>query len=419
MKIEPIYKGFKTELHPNNKQNTLLWKNCGAARFTYNWAISLLQEDYKNKSKQHKINAIYLHKELCKLKKDQFPWMYEVSKCSPQFALRNLVDAYKRFFKKEAIHPPKKKKKSLDNDNKFSVDGSVIVTHTHIQIPKIGKIRLKEHGYIPTGIATKASISRQGNRWFVSLNIPVDMVIEDSKPLNEECLGIDRGIKSFAYTSDNEEFKSPKKFKDKQRKLVRLQRKFNRRKKGSKNRQKALKQIKNVHYKIACDRKDITHKTTSFLTKTKLQDNIVIEKLNTRGMMKNHKIARSTANSNYCEFERQLNYKSKWNNKNIIQVSPFYPSSKTCSCCGNKKDDLTLKNRTYECVKCGNVIDRDYNASLNLKKCGEEFLKQNTVSSTGINACGDITSWSGAIQKKVIPKKQENNKESTVYYLKV
>lgn len=367
------YKSYKTELKINNKQESILKQYAGTARFVYNWALALLQNDYNNENKI-KPSAITLHKILVSKKNDEFKWMKTISKWCPQNSLRNLEFAYKRFFNKTSKYPKFKKKGVKDS---FTLDCPTIKGNK-IKLPKIGWIKLKEKNYIPEGKPKSATISLRGNRWFVSVKYLVE--IEKLKYENT-IIGVDLGIKSLATTSDNEIFLPSKKLKKKEDKLVRLQRKLSRQKKLSKSRNKTKEKISKIHFDISNSRKDILHKTTTYLVKTKLNKTIVIEDLNVSGILKNHKLAKSINNIGFYEFKRQLEYKCNWYGKELILANRFYPSSKLCSCCGNKKNDLKLSDRVYCCINCKLKIDRDLNAAIN--------LKQYTVRYTGINAGGD------------------------------
>lgn len=398
-----IYKAFKTELNPNNVQKTKFAQYAGCSRFVFNWAIDVIQKSYtkqkedekihfadsiptkeelKQYRKQHKDNyiqpsAITLHKLLIQKKNTELPWMKEISKWCPQNALYDVEDAFKKFFTKKGGFPKFKKRGINDS---FTLDTPIIVTNSKIKLPKIGAIRLKEHGYIPEGKLKSATISKQAGRWFVSVGCEVE--IEQPK-YNTETLGIDLGIKSLMTCSDGTVVKNSEKLKKYDESLKRLQNKLSKQTKGSKSREKTKIKIQKLHFKISNSRKDILHKATSLLIKTKSEGILAIEDLNVRGMMKNHKLAKAIGNVGMSEFRRQLEYKSLWYGKTVDVVDRFYPSSKLCSCCGNIKHDLKLSDRIYRCADCGLVIDRDLNASINIKNY------KNTVRYTGINAGGD------------------------------
>lgn len=359
-------KGYKTELKPNNKQITALTNHCGAAMFAYNWALNLKKLAFDNKTKIP--NAIELHRQLNELKQTTLAWMYEVSKCSPQEALRNCDASFANFFRKckqkikgkKGFPKFKSKKNGLGS---FKLTGTIKVFDKYIQLPRLGKIKLKEYNYLPKDKKIlSASVSERAGKWFISIQVEED-VITPTKP--ESVVGVDLGIKTLATVSDGELFDNPQALRSNMERLQRRSRQLNRKVKGSKNRKKAANKLAKLHYRISCIRRDTIHKITSYLTKTKSK--VVIEDLNVSGMMKNRKLSRSISDVGLFEFRRQLEYKGKWYNCEIVIADRFYPSSKVCSSCGKKKEDLALSDRVYSC-ECGLEIDRDLNASYNLMK---------------------------------------------------
>jgi putative transposase len=368
-----INKAYKTELNPNNRQRTLLAQSAGCARFAYNWGLAQRIELYKTDKKS--TNAIEQHRELCKIKKDQFLWMYQVSKCAPQEALRNLDTAFKNFFRriKQGQKPgfPKFKSKHKSKESFKITTGSIYVTNSTITLPKIpGTIRLKEKGYIPVKNVKYNSftVSKEANKWFLSVQAVIEIPDPASSP-QANVIGVDLGIKVLATVSDGTTYDNPKSYNKLEGRLNRLQREKDRRIKGSSNRIKTIKKLQKLHYKIRNIRKDCTHKMTSDLVRTK-PGLIVIEDLSVNNMLKNHKLAKSLADASFGEIRRQLEYKTKWYGSDILIADRFFSSSKLCSSCGLIKEDLTLSDRIYVC-ECGNIIDRDLNASLNLKRYGE------------------------------------------------
>ncbi len=390
-----VYKAYKTELDPNNKQKTLFKKNCGVARFAYNWGLATLEEDYKNEKKL-KPNFIDLNNLFNSIKKEKYPWAFEASKWSPACALQNLSEAFKKFFNKQGGFPKYKKKGQKDS---FTVYENLTVTDKKIKLPKIGRVKLKQHDYIPQGKPKSATISLKAGRWFVSIRY--EHKITQGNWTNET-IGVDLGIKSLAVCSDGEIFEAPRKLKKKEKKLKRLQRKMARQKKGSNSRNKTKQKFSVQHFKIANERKDILHKATSTLVKTKPQKTIVIEDLNVSGMVKNHSLAKAISNIGFSEFRRQLEYKCKWYGKTLVVADRFYPSSKLCSGCKTKKTDLKLSHRTYKCTKCGLKLDRDLNAAINLSKYTAEYA--------GINAGGDDKVHVG--RKKSTSGRQRNQNQT-------
>lgn len=380
-----ITRGYKTELKPNNKQRTLLAKNAGAARYAYNWALGVKQEAMRAKEKIP--NAIELHRRLNELKQTELPWMYDVSKCSPQEALRNCDKAFDNFFrrcKQKVKHKgfPKFKSKK-DGLGSFRLTGTIKVFPRAVQLPRLGKIRLKESGYLPQNAKIlSANISERAGRWFISLQVEEE--IQQLPRKLGKSVGVDLGIATLATCSDGEVFDNPKALRKRLEKLQRLSRRLSRKAKGGSNRKKAQRKLALLHYKISCIRKDSVHKLTSSLTKTKSR--IVIENLNVKGMLRNHRLARAITDAVFAEIRRQFEYKSLWYGCELVIADRFYPSSKRCSSCGNVKDKLNLSERVYRCDICGLEADRDWNASANLDQY------KIPLSSAGINAFGDGSS---------------------------
>jgi putative transposase len=376
-----IQRAYKYELHPNNLQRTHLRQHAGTARFTYNWGLEQRNKLYSEKTRKERYtDAIKQHKTLNTLKKTKFPWMYQVSKCAPQEALRDLQQAFKNFFdglkgKRPPVGYPKFKRKGV-NDN-FRLTGVIRVVRRSIQLPRLGRIRLKEkREKYYKGRILSATVSRRADKWFVSLTVKEEIIIP---PNTGESVGVDLGIKNLVVTSSGECFSNPKTLTSRLRKLKRLSRNLSRKEKNSKNRGKARLRLARFHLKIHNIRQDTLHKLTTRLAKNHSQ--IVIEDLNVSGMKKNRKLARAISDVGFYEFRRQLHYKTQWYGSELVVAPRFYPSSKRCSRCGCVKVELSLAERTFHCEKCGFNIDRDFNAALNLL----------AVSCTdSLNACGRI-----------------------------
>lgn len=398
-----IIKAYKVELNPNNVQVTKLKQNIGSARWAYNWGLQRKIEEYQKNKKTP--SSIGLHEELIRLKKTEIPWMYNSSKCSPQEALRDLDKAFSNFFircKKGYKTKGFPKFKSKHNEKQsFRLYGHIKNFNTHIQLPTLGKIKLKETDYIPLNCKiVSATVSKRVNKWFVSVQVE-----EEFKPTTQsinEVIGVDLGIKTLATCSDGTIYQNPKALKTNLKSLKRLQRNLSRKVKKSKNYEKAKRKLNKKHYRISNIRKDTLHKiTTKIINENQV---IVLEDLKVTNMMKNHKLAQAISDVGLYEFRRQIEYKAKWNNRKVIFVNTFYPSSKLCSCCKNKKTDLTLKDRVYNCNVCGLNIDRDLNASLNLK----QFY---TESSSGFQACGEQSSLNSEMNLVSCSVKQEFNRK--------
>lgn len=375
-----ILRAYKTELDPNNVQRTALLRHAGAARWAYNWG--LCQKQAARESGQKIPTAIDLHRKLNALKKTDFPWLYDVSKCAPQEALRNLDRAYGHFFrrckdgvKKKGYPRFKSRKRGIGS---FCLTGSIRVADAALQLPRLGTLRLKERGYLPTQDAKilGATVSERAGCWFVSLQVEEEH--PDPKPKDGEVLGIDVGVKHLMVLSDGTVFENPKALRIARQQLSRAQRVVARRCKGSANRRKAVHRVACLHYRIACVRNDAIHKVTSAVI-AKQPSVVVIESLNVAGMMQNHRLARAVADASLAKIHRQLEYKAKWAGIKIVKADRWFPSSKMCSACGVVKDVLSLNERMYVCAECGLILDRDLNAAINLR---------NMAASSAVTACG-------------------------------
>ncbi|MEB3282163.1 MAG: RNA-guided endonuclease TnpB family protein, partial [Lyngbya sp.] len=314
-------------------------------------------------------SAIDLHKWLVAFVKPICPWYYEVSKCAPQQALRNLRKAFDDFKKLKKGFPKFKKKGRNDS---FYLEGSIKFESNRIKLPKIGWVKTFER--LPTGIKPKnVVVSRHADRWLVSFKIETEPMLT---PKFIDVVGVDLGIKTLATLSTGEVFEGAKAYKKLEAKLSRLQ--YLNRKKTirSKNWQKAQLQIAKLHRRIANLRKDTLHKLTTYLAKNHSQ--IVIEDLNVSGMMANRKLAKAVGDMGFYEFRRQLEYKTELYGSELLIADRWFPSSKTCSNCGTVKESLFLSERVFNCSHCNFSCDRDLNAALNLAMA---------VSST-VAACG-------------------------------
>ena len=386
-------------LLPNNKQKTKLFQYANTARFAYNWALGREQENYKNGGKF--ISDGDLRKEFTQLKKtEEYAWLNEIDCDVPKQAIKDACDSYKRFFKGYSKFPRfKSKKKSVP---KFYQDNVKIkFTDTHVKLmlvagkgkasskrnQKFCRVRLAEHGRIPTDCKYyNPRIKYDGLNWWITVGIEY----EDSATIqSNEGIGIDLGIKDLAICSDGNTYKNInksqkiKKLEKRKRRLQRsISKKYEKNKKGgsyckTSNIVKSEKELLKLNHRLTNIRQNYLHQITTEIVKTK-PSFVVLEDLNVKGMMKNRHLSKSVQQQCFGEFRRQIEYKSAWNNISVIIADRFFPSSKLCSCCGNIKKDLKLSDRIYKC-ECGNVIDRDYQACLNLKRYGEMVLEQQSV----------------------------------------
>jgi len=408
-------RSYRLELKLNQSQRVLCAKSAGTSRFAYNWKLDKLIGEYEankalatmyglNKIPSTFGSAIDWHKDWVNLKAE-LPWIRETSKCCGQESLRDLQIAFQRFFAKKSGYPKFKKRGQRDS---FRLTGSVYIPSDYVQLPNLGKIRLKEKNYpILEGkcLLSQATVSRQCDRWYVSFLLPEtieDPVLASIESI-EECdiLGVDLGIKELAITSEGETFENPKAYKKHLQRLKKYQRMVSRRAKGSNNKKKAITKLSRVHKRVADIRNDTVHKLTSSLTNSNTSlvrtkpKIIVIETLKPKNMSKNHKLASAVLDSSFGKIKDTLKYKCAWNGIHLIMAPTFYASSKYCSICGHKHNDLKLSDREWTCSNCGTHLDRDVNAAKNLQYLGLWMIdkhigeSQSTVSSTGSIACGD------------------------------
>ena len=395
-KEKKMIRSIKVRLKPNNKQLTKLFQYAGYARFAYNWTVAREQENYKQGNKF--LSDGELRKEFTKLKKlQEYQWLNEVSNNVTKQAIKDACDTYKRFFNGQCRYPKFKSKKH--STPSFYQDNIAIqFTDTHVKVEKFSMskkqnkqklnwIKLCEKGRIPTNCKyMNPRFTYDGLYWYVSVSIEVD---DNTNVPSNEGIGIDLGITDLAICSDGNTYKSINKIqkvKMLEKRKRRLQRSISRRyeknKKGvsyckTSNIIKKEKELLKVTKRLTNIRQNHIHQTTSEIVKRK-PSFICIEDLNVSEMMKNRHLSKIIQQQGFYEFRRQIEYKAKWNNITVIIADRFFPSSKLCSCCGNIKKDLKLSDRIYKC-ECGNVIDRDFQASLNLKIYGENVLKQQSV----------------------------------------
>jgi putative transposase len=402
-----LVRAYKTQLDPNNRVRTLLLKHAGARRWAFNWGLRRKIEEYEKTGKSPYAQA--LHRELNRLKKTDpevggVSWMYEVSKCAPQEALRDLDRAFANFFRrlKEGGKPGfprfKSKKRGIGG---FRLTGTIRVFERHIQLPRLGRIRLKERGYLPLDNPKvhimSATVSEQAGRWYVSLQVEEE--VEAKKP-PQAAGGVDVGIRTLATLSDGKTFDNPRALAGAERKLRRLQKSVSRKKKGSKNRRKVVRKLARAHARVANRRKNVLHGISCAIAKR--FGTVGMEDLNAEGMGRNRCLAKALKDAAFAELRRQVEYKTAWNGGRVVLADRFFPSSKRCSRCNVVKEHLELSERIFTCDSCGLEIDRDLNAALNLKDvaASDEETK---------NACGGDGRPRTAGQS---PGKQEPNAES-------
>ena len=382
-------------MRPNNKQLTKLFHYANCTRFAYNWAIYREQENYKQGNKF--LSDYELRKEFTQLKHQKHDWLKNVSNNVTKQAIKDACNAYKRFFKGQSRYP-KFKSKKRSKPSFYQDTNKIQFTDTHVRVEgfsmnrkrnkqQLNWIRLCEKGRIPTNCKyMNPRFTYDGLYWYVSVSIEVPDTTDTN---TNDGVGIDLGIKDLAICSDGNTYKNinktnkVKKIEKRKRRLQRsISRKYNMNKEGERYKKtsniiKREKELLKVSKRLTNIRRNHLHQTTSDIIKRK-PSFICIEDLNVSGMMKNKHLYKAIQQQGLYEFRRQIEYKSTWKNILVIIADRFFPSSKLCSCCGEIKKDLKLSDRIYQC-ECGNIIDRDYQASLNLKRYGENVLKQKST----------------------------------------
>lgn len=388
-----MIRAHKIALDPTNRQKMEFSKAAGCARFAYNWALENWKQLYVAGEKP---NESMLRRKLNAIKREQFPWLCEVSKTVPQCAIQNLGDAFGAFFKKRTRYPRFKKKgihdSFLASDN---TPGLFRIEGRRIRLPRIGWVRMREELRFE-GRLLSATVSRRAQRWYVSVLVEVEDVPIVHK--NHGTVGVDLGITHLATLSTGEHIDGPRPLRAALERLRMLNKAVSRKRNGSKNRAKAKVRLARVHEKIADIRTDALHKLTTNLVQR--FDVIVIEDLNVRGMAKNQRLSRAIADMGFFEFRRQLTYKALMCGSDVVVYPRFKPSSKECSDCGYVMEDLPLSVREWDCPSCGVVHDRDENAAKVL---------ENWAASSAATACRLGSAGSSRKRRTKLPIGQEPN----------
>ena len=377
-----IHRTYKFQLLPNKDQKILLDKHFGCVRFVYNYFLNERKEQYQADKKSD--NYYAQAKTLTKLKKkEETIWLKEVNSQTLQFALRSLDTAYVNFFRGNAKFPRFKSKKKK---NTFTIPQFTKVIGGRIYMPKFKEgIKVNIHRKIK-GKISKFTISKTPTgKYFVS--ILTEQKYQPNKKTGK-LVGIDLGLKDFAITSDGIKYKNNRYTKKYERQLKKAQQHLSRKQKGSNGFEKQRLKVAKIYEKISNTRQDVLHKVSKEIVSN--YDIICLEDLGIKNMIKNHKLAKHIADASWGTFVRFVEYKANWNNKSVIKINRFYPSSKTCNVCGYINQDLNLSIRNWTCPKCFTELDRDENASINILKEGLKIYRQG-LSITKVEEKSDIS----------------------------
>lgn len=365
-----MLKSYKYKLNPNEEQIVLLNKHFGSIRFTYNYFLNERKKEYE--TNKNTINYYDNARELTNLKKqEEYSWLNEINSQSLQDSLKNLETAYKNFFRFKKGFPKFKSKRSK---NSFSVPQSVKLINGKLVIPKFKQpIDLILHRTFNGKIKSCTISKTTTNEYFVSILVETTHSVV---PKTGKTIGIDLGLKDFVITSEGYKYKNNRYTKTYANLLKKAQQHLSRKTKGSNRYYKQKLKVAKLHKKIANSRLDNLHKVSTELIKN--YDTIILEDLNIKGMIKNHKLSKHISDASWSKFVELLTYKAEWNDKQIVKIDRFFPSSKTCNCCGYINQNLKLDMREWTCPSCNIKLDRDLNASINILNEGYKLISSGT-----------------------------------------
>lgn len=363
-----ILKGFKYRLYPTEAQQVLIAKHLGCARWLYNWGLNKKVEAYQKENKS--LSCIELINELPNLKAaEETSWLKEVNSQVLQMSLRNLDNAFTRFFRKKKGFPNFKSKHQKRQSFQVPQHSMVDFEAGTISIGKLPDIKARLHRKFEGKVKTVTITKTSSGKYFASVLVETVDVLPEKKPIaSNTTLGIDVGLSHFAIFSNGEKIENPKFLKKSIERLAFLQKRLSRKVKGSANRNKARIRVAKLHERITNQRNNFLHKLTSNLVRDNQTDSFCLESLAVANMVKNHTLAQAISDVSWSRFTEFLTYKADCSGKNVVRIGRFEPSSKMCSTCGHIEKEMPLQVRTWNCPSCGAEHDRDVNAAINIKK---------------------------------------------------
>ena len=368
-------KAFKYRIYPNKKQQELIQKTFGCCRYVYNYYLNKRIEMYENDKTTFTYNMC--SKDLTSLKKE-FEWLKEPDKNSLQKALKDLDNAYQKFFKEHTGFPKFKSKKDRHQSYRTSnvsttAGGSIRFEYKHIKLPKLGYVKTKDR-QIPQGRILNATISQEPNGHYYCSLCCTDVEMSELPKTNQN-VGIDLGIVDFAIFSDETKIENPRFYEKSEKKLAKLQRELSRKTIGSNRWDKARIKVANLQKHICNQRTDFLHKLTTNIIRN--YDVIAIEDLDVKSMKETNNSVRNkrVGDVSWYEFRRQLTYKSDWYGKQLVVIDRYYPSSQICNVCGFNSGKKSEDIREWECPNCNEILDRDINAAMNILHEGLRILQ--------------------------------------------
>jgi len=407
-----MLKAYKYRVYPNRTQQQTLAQMFGCSRYIYNWGLETKTKAYT--TNKETLSSFDLANQLPKLKEEK-EWLKIPPSQTLQMALRNLDNAFQSFFRQKTEYPKFKSKKTHYHTLQFPQGVKIDKDNNIIKLPKIGIIRCKFHRNF-LGIVKTVTLSQvPSGKYFISILID-DQVEEPQLEVIDpkRTVGVDLGLHTFAAISNGTKIPSQVISDTLKTKLKKLQRQHAKAQKGSKNKEKLRIKVARTYEKITNIKNDILHKVSKQLIDDNQVNTIALETLNIKGMLKNKKLSSQIHDASWYKFVSYLEYKARWAGKNILRIGQFEPSSKLCSSCGYKKDNLKLSDREWQCPECGSQHDRDINAAINIRDLALHSQNLVGLGQSKPKACGSCSDGAAKVVASHHGMKQEASSKPKV-----